>query len=93
MSLKNPRAKGSRVEREVRKIFESAGFEVVRSAGSLGKGDLHVSALGSVQVKARKRFGIYNLFEGADALIIKADGKEPLILLPLKKFLGVWHGR
>lgn len=90
---KNPKAKGSRVEREIKKVFESAGFEVVRSAGSLGRSDLHVSGLGSVQVKARRNFGIYNLFEGANVLIIKADRKEPLIVLPLKKFLEVCNGR
>ncbi len=94
MVLKNPKAKGSRVEREVRKSFESAGFEVIRSAGSLGKGDLHVSGIGSVQVKARKNFHVYSLFEGADVLVIKADRKEPLVVIPLNKFLEVIsHGR
>ncbi len=89
MVLKNPKAKGSRAEREIKKIFESAGFEVVRSAGSFGKGDLYVSGIGSIQVKARKGFHIYSLFEGADVLIIKADRKEPLVVVPLKKFLEV----
>jgi hypothetical protein len=79
--------KGYRVEREVYQKFKEAGFEVVRSAGSHGKGDLYVEGLGSIQVKARKRYGIYDLFEGADFLVIKADFKEPLIVFPLKKFL------
>ena len=91
--MKNPKAKGSRAEREIKKAFESAGFGVVRSAGSLGKGDLHVSGIGFVQVKARKRFHIYSLFEGTDALVIKADRKEPLVVIPLKKFLEVCRGR
>ena len=81
------------MEREVRKSFESAGFDVVRSAGSLGKGDLYISGIGSVQVKARKRFHIYSLFEGADTLVIKADRKEPLIVIPLRRFLEVCCGR
>jgi len=92
MKLKNPKAKGSRVEREIKRAFESAGFGVVRSAGSLGKGDIHVSGLGFVQVKARKSFHVYSLFEGADVLVIKADRKEPLVIIPLKKFLEVCRG-
>ncbi len=93
MPLKYPKAKGSRVEREIKRAFESAGFGVVRSAGSFGKGDLHVSGIGFVQVKARKRFRIYSLFEGADVLVIKADRKEPLVVIPLRKFLEVCRGR
>ena len=81
-----------RVEREVYQKFKEAGFEVVRSAGSHGKGDLYVVGIGSIQVKARKNFGIYSLFEGADALIIKADYKEPLICLPLSRFLQLRGG-
>jgi len=84
--------KGYRVEREVYQKFKEAGFEVVRSAGSHGKGDLYVVGIGSIQVKARKNFGIYSLFEGADALIIKADYKEPLICLPLSRFLQLRGG-
>ena len=87
MPLKNPKAKGSRVEREIKKILEEAGFEVVRSAGSLGSADLQVKKLGSIQVKARKSFAILNLFEGADKLIIKANRKQPYIIMPLKKYL------
>ena len=81
------KAKGSRVEREVKKIFESHGFEVVRSAGSFGKADLEVKGLGSIQVKARKSFSVLNIFDGADKLVIKADRKEPYIVMPLKAYL------
>ena len=94
MPLKHPKAKGSRAEREIKRAFENAGFGVVRSAGSFGKGDLHVSGIGFVQIKARKSFHVYNLFEGADVLVLKADRKEPLVVMPLKKFLEVLsHGR
>jgi len=79
--------KGYRVEREVKRKFEEAGFRVIRSAGSHGAGDLFVEGLGSIQVKARKNFGLYNLFEGADLLVIKADKKEPLVVIPLNRFL------
>lgn len=85
--MKNPKAKGSRVERQIKKIFEEFGFEVIRSAGSLGKADLEVKRIGSIQVKARKNFAVLNLFDGADKLIIKANRKEPYIVMPLKDYL------
>ena len=81
------KAKGSRVEREVKKIFEEAGFETVRSAGSFGKADLQVKGIGSIQVKARKQFSVLNLFDGADKLVIKANRQEPYIVLPLRTYL------
>lgn len=82
--------KGARVEREIKKLFEENGFKVVRSAGSKGETDLYISnkviSLG-IQVKARKTVGLYNLLGSADALVIKADRQEPLIVMPLKTFL------
>jgi Holliday junction resolvase len=90
--LKNPKAKGSRVEREIRSIFEQAGYKVVRSAGSLGKADLYIHRIGSIQVKARKNISLYKLFEGADFLIIKANYKEPLVVMDIKKFLKLLRG-
>jgi hypothetical protein len=85
--MKNPKAKGTRFEREVKKTFEKAGFTVVRSAASLGKADLYVEGIGSIQCKARKNFAIYSLFEGADVLVIKGNRERPLIVMPLEKFL------
>ncbi len=85
--MKNPKAKGSRVERQIKKIFEEAGFEIIRSAGSLGKADLQVKEIGSIQVKARKNFAVLNLFDGADKLVIKVNRKEPYIVMPLKEYL------
>ena len=81
------KAKGSRVERQVKKIFEEAGFEVVRSAGSLGAADLQIEKIGSIQVKSRKSFAVLNMFDGADKLVIKANRKEPFIVMPLKTYL------
>lgn len=81
--------KGSRVELLVKREFQKAGFETVRSAGSFGKADLYVKDLGSVQVKARKRFSIYSLFDGADILVVKADRKEPIVVMPLGHFLRI----
>lgn len=89
------KAKGSRVERQIRKIFEQAGFNVVRSAGSLGESDLYVynkEISLSIQVKARKTLQLYSWLGNADALVVKADREEPLIVLPLSKFL-TWTGK
>ena len=83
----NAKKKGSRVEREIKKIFEESGFSVVRSAGSIGAADLQVEKIGSVQVKARKSFAVLNMFDGADKLVIKADRKEAYIVMPLKAYL------
>ena len=87
--MKNPKAKGTRLEREVKKLFESTGFSTVRSAASLGKADLFIEGIGSVQCKARKTLAIYNLFDGADVLIVKADRKEPLVVIPISDFLNL----
>lgn len=88
--------KGARVEREIKRLFEDNGFKVVRSAGSKGETDLYiynkVISLG-IQVKARKNVGLYNLLGSADALVIKADRQEPLIVMPLKTFLEVVDGK
>ncbi|GAB6075708.1 Holliday junction resolvase [Desulfurobacterium crinifex] len=83
----NKKSKGIRFEREVKRLFEKAGFSAVRSAASLGKADLFVEGIGSIQCKARKTFNVYNLFDGADFLVLKADRKEPLIVMPLSRFL------
>jgi len=85
----NAKRKGSRVEREIKKIFEEKGLKVVRSAGSFGSADLHVELIGHVQVKARKEMAIYKWLKGNDAVVIKADRQEPLIVLPLQRLLEV----
>ena len=85
--MKNAKRKGTEFERLVKREFEKRGFEVTRSAASLGKADLYVEGIGSIQCKARKNFAVYNLFDGADVLVVKANRKEPLIVMPLEKFL------
>ena len=86
----NPYRKGANFERKVKKIFEEHGFTVVRSAGSHSDADLLVKELGiSIQCKAIKSFSGYRLMEGADALIIKANYKKPLIVLELETFLQI----
>ncbi len=81
--------KGTEFERLVKKEFESAGFTVIRSAASLGKADLYIEGIGAIQCKARKTFAVYNLFDGADVLVVKANRKEPLIVIPLRKFFQI----
>lgn len=86
----NPYRKGANFERTVKKTFEEKGFTVVRSAGSKSEADIFVKELNlSVQCKALKTFSGYRLMEESDALIVKADYKKPLIILPLEKFLEV----
>ena len=88
--MRNPYKKGADFERKVKKIFEEHGFTVVRSAGSHSNADLLVKELGiSIQCKALKTFSAYRLIENADCLIVKANYKKPLIVIPLEKFLEV----
>jgi len=93
MPLKHPYKKGAKFEREVLKILEEHGFTVVRSAGSHTKADLLIKELGlSVQCKSLKSFSGYRLMEGADCLIVKANYKKPLVVLPLELFLKLLGG-
>jgi len=86
----NSYRKGANFERKVKKLFEEEGFTVVRSAGSHTSADLFVKELNlAIQCKALKSFSGYRLMEGADALIVKANYKKPLIVMPLEEFLRV----
>ena len=86
----NAYKKGANFERKIKKTFEENGYTVVRSAGSHTKADILVKELNlSVQCKALKSFSAYRLMEGADALVIKANYKKPLIVLPLERFLQI----
>ena len=87
MGLKHPYRKGANFERKVKEIFEKAGFEVVRSAGSHTEADLMVKELGTVQCKALKSFAGYRLKGNADLLVVKANYKQPLVVLELSLFL------
>ncbi len=64
----------------------------MRSPASKGKGDLYVEGLGDVQLKARKSIALYKWFDGADVLIVKADRKDPLVVIPLRHFLALLEG-
>ena len=83
----NTYRKGAEFERKVRKKFEERGYSVIRSAGSKGA-DLFVKELFlSLECKSLKNFSAYRLMDGSDALVVKANRREPLVVIPLDKFL------
>jgi Holliday junction resolvase len=88
------RLKGNRLERALVRALQDAGFAAERvplSGAARGRfgGDLSVPLLGvdrRVEVKCRGT-GFRRLYEwlaGADFLIVRADRREPLVVLPLK---------
>jgi hypothetical protein len=91
---RRPRAKGNRFERSLVRLFQDAGFASERvplsgSAGGSYSGDLTVPVIGRdlvVEAKARDN-GFRTLYDwliGRDALIIKADRRDALVVLPLR---------
>jgi Holliday junction resolvase len=88
------RQKGNRVERALVHALREAGFaaERVPLSGSVGGrylGDISVPLLGldrTVEVKARAHGfqQLYAWLEARDILIVRADRREPLVVLPLK---------
>lgn len=91
---RSSRDKGNRVERHLVKLLQERGFAAERiplsgAAGGSYVGDLTVPVLGVdrvVEVKAR-RDGfreLYGWLEARDVLILKADRREPLVVLPLR---------
>jgi Holliday junction resolvase len=85
---KSQRNKGARVEREIAKLL---GGERVPLSGatSFAKGDVTAYNM-TFEVKARKD-GFKQIYtwlngEDIDALVIKADRKEPLVVLPISTF-------
>jgi Holliday junction resolvase len=83
---KMQRDKGARVEREIAK--ELGGMRVPLSgATEFAKGDVVAHGL-TFEVKARANGfkQIYDWLGKNDALIIKADRKEALVVVPISKF-------
>jgi Holliday junction resolvase len=88
------RDKGNRVERALVKFLQDHGFAAERvplsgAAGGSYVGDVAVPLLGVdriIEVKAR-RDGFrefYSWLDGRDLLVVKADRREPLVVLPLR---------
>lgn len=88
------RDKGNRAERAIVKYLQERGFAAERvplsgSAGGSYLGDLTVPVLNIdrvVEVKCRADGfrELYKWLEARDLLIVRADRKEPLVVLPLK---------
>jgi hypothetical protein len=96
MSLKSPKRKGDRAERAVVKQIKEAGFtaERVPLSGACDwlPGDVtaELGALGEccLEVKARRDFKtLHDWLKHRDGLILKADRKEPLVVLRLSDLL------
>ena len=94
MSGAAPRQKGNRAERALVHFLQDHGFAAERvplsgSAGGSYVGDLTVPLLGidrTVEVKVRGNGfrELYAWLAGRDFLIVRADRREPLVVLPLK---------
>ncbi len=90
---RSSRDKGNRVERAIVRALQDHGLGAERvplsgSAGGSYLGDLTVPILGVdrvVEVKARASgfAQLYSWLEARDILIVKADRKAPLVILPL----------
>jgi len=95
---KSPRAKGDRDERALVRLLQEAGFAAERMPLSGGGSrvtrwsgyDISVPLLGAdrhVECKVRAD-GFRQLYDWlappADLLVVRADRREPLVILPLK---------
>jgi hypothetical protein len=88
------RDKGNRAERAIVKFLRDRGFAAERvplSAGAGGSylGDvtipvLNIDRVAEVKCRAKGFRELYRWLEARDLLIIRADRKEPLVVLPLK---------
>jgi Holliday junction resolvase len=88
------RQKGDRFERAIVRLLQDAGFGAERvplsgSAGGSYLGDLTVPILGrDLVVEAKSRASgfsrLYSWLQDRDLLIIKADRRDALVVLPLK---------
>jgi hypothetical protein len=88
------RQKGDRGERALVRYLQERGFAAERvplSGSARGRfgGDLSVPLLGvdrRVEVKCRGNgfVRLYDWLTGNDLLIVRADRKEPLVILPLR---------
>jgi len=97
MPGKAPRQKGDRSERALVKQLQLAGFAATRMPLSGGGSrntkytgyDVDVPLLGvdrKVEMKVRGDGfqTLYNWLEGVDLLVVRADRREPLVVLPLR---------
>lgn len=89
MPGKAPRRKGDNAERELARLLGGQRVPLSGAAGGDYAGDVVVPGLGRGEVK-RRRDGFKQLYawlEGRDFLALRADRREWLIVLPVKKAL------
>lgn len=94
MSGRSPKQKGTRLERLVVAQFKGAGIEAKRMplSGSVPgfEGDIIATLNGKdwrLECKSRARSPLYAWLEGRDAVVLKADRREPLITMRLADLL------
>lgn len=92
---KSQRDKGNRTERAIVNAIIGMGIAAKRvplsGMTNFHKGDVVVEVQGqpwTLEVKARENGfkQIYSWLEGMDALVIKADRKQALVVMPLNTF-------
>ena len=87
MSGRRFRDKGARTERTVAKVLQANAFAAAKISRAYQPSHDVVSSLSGrdlfVEVKARADLfrDLYNWLDGRDILIVKADHKEPLVVL------------
>ncbi len=91
---KRSREKGNRTERALVRTLQDHGFGAERvplsgAAGGSYVGDVSLPLLGidrTIEVKARADGfrELYRWLEGRDVLVVKADRREPLVVIPLR---------
>ncbi len=96
MSGRAPRRKGDRLEREVVKLLEAAGIPAKRvplSGSARGyPGDVLATMAGRdhvLECKSRRDFAtLYGWLQHRDALVLKGDRREHLVVLRLSDLLN-----
>lgn len=92
---KSQRQKGYRNERNLVHIFRAYGIPAQRvplsGATPFARGDIEAEILGEkwrieAKVRATGFKQLYSWLEGNDALVVRADRQEALVVLPLRRF-------
>jgi len=91
---RSPKQKGNRVERMIVNMAKDKGLEAKRAYASDGRSlgyheevDVLINNI-RIQVKARKSIAAFmKPNENVDAVVLKEDRMEPIVVLPLKQYL------
>src|SRR5262249_36573466 len=94
LSGRRSRDKGARAERALVHFLQSRGFDAARvplsgAAGGRYVGDVTLPLLGralcaEVKCRASGFAQLYGWLENRDLLVVRADRREPLVVLPLR---------